>query len=115
MDVDGGGRGFQRGRAVVVGDGVEELQVQDRADALHDVGHEASALAVGRVLVALGPAVGARDHLHAVDAQGVQLAEFAAGGDDFEVGVAGHEQRAVPGFEEIEQRVRSRISFGRRS
>ncbi len=36
-----------------------------------------------------------------VSAQGVQLADLAAGGDGFEVGVARDEQGAVPGLEQV--------------
>ena len=58
-------------------------------------------LAVDGVVEGGGPAVGAGDDLHAVGAQRVQLADVAADGDGFEVGVAGDEQEAVPGLQQI--------------
>ena len=101
VDVDGGGGGLDGAHAVVVVDGVEQLDVQDRAHAGHRLAGKAHALAAGGVLEGLGPAVGAGDDLHAVGAQRVQLADLAADGDGFQVGVAGHEQEAVPGLEQV--------------
>ena len=100
------GGGLDGGEAVVVVDGVEQLDVQDRAHAGRHLAGEADAAAVGRVLEGLGPAVGAGDDLHAVGAQRVQLAHLAADGDGFEVGVAGDEQEAVPGLEQVGARRR---------
>ena len=101
MDVDGRGGGLDGGEAVVVVDGVEQLEVQDRAHAGYHLAGEAHAAAGGGVLEGLGPAVGAGDDLHAVGAQRVQLAQLAAERDGLEVGVAGDEQEAVPGFQQV--------------
>ena len=101
MDVDGRGGGLDGGEAVVVVGGVEQLDVQDRAHAGHGLAGEAHGAAAGGVLEGLGPAVGAGDHLHAVGAQRVQLAQAAADGDGLEVGVAGDEQEAVPGLQQV--------------
>jgi hypothetical protein len=101
VDVDRRGGGLDGGEAVVVVDRVEELDVQDRAHARHHLAGEAHAAAGGRVLERLGPAVGAGDHLHAVGAQRVQLADLAGKRHRLEVGVAGDEQEAVPGLEQI--------------
>ena len=102
VDVDGGGGGLDGAQAVVVVGGMEQLHVQDAAHAGHRPRRRGARVrAGGGVFEGFGPAVGAGDDLHAVGAQRVQLAHVAADGDGFEVGVAGDEQEAVPGLEQV--------------
>jgi hypothetical protein len=67
---------------------MEEAHVQDRAHAFDHVADEAHRSSADGVLVAFRPAVEARDHLHAVRAQDVQLADFAVERHGFRVDVA---------------------------
>jgi hypothetical protein len=101
VDVDRRGGGLDGREAVVVVGGVEQLDVQDRAYARGGLAREAHTSSSRCVLEGLGPAVEAGDDLHAVGAQRVQLADLAVDGDGFQVGVAGYEQEAVPGFEQV--------------
>ena len=77
MDVDRGASCLDGAHAVMVVDGVEELEMQDGADARHRFLVEAAGLSRDGVFEALRPAVGAGDDLHAVGAQRVQLADGA--------------------------------------
>ena len=79
--------------------------MQDRAHARGRLLGKAHGTAARRIFVGLRPAVGPRDHLHAVGAQDVQLAQAAADADRLHVGVAGYEQEPVPAFEEVGTRV----------
>jgi len=111
VGVDGGCGGLDRRQSVVVVDGVEELDVQDRTHAGRYFAGEAHGAAVGRVLEGLGPALGARDDFHAVGSQRMQLAQAAADSDGLEVGVAGDEQEAVPRLQQV-RRAADRIGAG---
>jgi hypothetical protein len=84
---------------------VEQAHVQARAHARRRLLDKAHGRAARRIFVGLGPAVGARDHLHTVWAQHVQLAQPPANADRLHVGVAGDEQEAVPALEEVRARV----------
>ena len=76
MDVDGRGRGLERGKPVVVVLRVEGFDVADRACALAH--GETVFLARDGVVIADGPAVRALDDGHAFGAQGVQFHGEAA-------------------------------------
>jgi hypothetical protein len=80
---------------------MKQLEVQDAGDARRGLAGDADGLGVGGVVVGLGPAAGTGDDLDAVGAQSVQLTDSAGNGDGFEVGVAGDEEVAIPGFEQI--------------
>ena len=101
VDVDGRRGGLNGREAVVVVERVEEFQMQDAGDAGRGLAGDAARLAVDGVVVGLGPAAGAREDAHAVWAQRVQLADVAAERDGLEVGVAGNEEEAVPGLEQV--------------
>ncbi len=101
MDVDRRGGGLDGGEAVVVAQGVEQLDVQHAAHAGHRLAGDADGAAGGGVVEGLGPAVGARHHLDAVGAKRVELADGAADGDGFEPGVAGDQEEAVAGLEQV--------------
>jgi hypothetical protein len=101
VQVDRGGGGLDRREAVVVVDGVEELQVQDFADTGDGVGVEARRDAVERIGVSVGPAVGAGNDGDAVGAERVQLADLAVDADRFEIAVAGDEQEADELFDQV--------------
>jgi hypothetical protein len=86
VDVDGGGGGLDGGEAVVVVEGVEELQVQDRAHAGHRLAAQRHRGVAHGVFVDFRPAVEAGHHLDAVGPEHVQFAQGAGAGGGLELG-----------------------------
>jgi hypothetical protein len=86
---------------VIVG-GVEQLHVQDATDAGNGFATQADRLCGYGIVVGFRITFGAGHNFHAVRAKGVQLAQIGSQSDGFEVGVAGDEEVAVPGFEQID-------------
>ena len=117
----GDGSGFERAEAVVIVEGVEGLDVQDRG-AVFGL-READGFVTDAVLEAFGPTRRAGDHAHSVGAQGVEFTRGTVGGGrhgfeisvarDLEVTVESLHQRAtvLRGIGAVQQRMRGVIGL----
>ena len=75
--------------------------MQNGPHARHNVIEKAHRLTVDRVLVTFRPAIRPGDHLHAVGAERVQLAQLIANRHGFDVSVARDQQKPVPALKKI--------------
>jgi len=88
VDIDGYGGGLERAETIMVIEGVERLDVEDRG-AVFGLS-ETDGLVANAILEAFRPTRRAGDHPHSVRAEGVEFARGAVGGgwNGFEIGVA---------------------------
>jgi hypothetical protein len=90
MRVDRNGGRLERRQPIVIVEGVHQCEMQDRRQCRGLI--EAHAAPRDGILVGFGPAVGARDQLHAVGPQRVELARGGLDAHRLDVGVAGEQQ-----------------------